>query len=206
LKVTNDEKLAKILSLTNNLIRRLDRIEHDDNVRADAEDAAHRARLARKSREALAVTEAAVADFRTRADAALAEYGGAYVSPPPVLGESEYDYRRRVLAMIQNRLPPSNPLYKLDIGQVRGDALGVLEKQIIEAAIAFADDPSSVPPGEHRKRERVDAHSGTHTTEFIGQHSYVHDFATPGRRVTRIVSPRDGRVLYGPDVPKLGLN
>jgi hypothetical protein len=80
-------------------------------------------------------------------------------------------------------------LYRLPIGDIRGDALDVFEKEIIDAATAYAFDPSSVPPGTLRKREVTDPHSGLRSTEFYGSHSFIKDFASPVIRKVKKGSP-----------------
>ena len=66
-------------------------------------------------------------------------------APMAVAGEDEADYCRRLVSMAQDRLPSSSPLYKINLGAVRNDALNVFADQILEEAKTFAYSADSVP-------------------------------------------------------------
>jgi hypothetical protein len=200
--LSREEKIQAILSGIDNIGRRMDRFDADDRrARADALGE-RKTQLAGLERELLAQTTQEVVDFRIKADEALAPY--SYTSPPPVLGERTNDYRRRVLVEIQNRLPTSDPLYKINVAAIRDDAtLNVFERQIIDAAIANRFNPEIVPRGTFAERDLTDhAAGGPRTTGFIGRDSFIKELSHPGRKVKRLIAAdsRTGQrtVLIGP--------
>lgn len=204
MSLTREEQAQKIMSVLDNIDRRLGRVERADaEARADAV-AEKQKRLARMERDLLAQVQANTTDFMARCDDVLAPYNVR--APMPVAGEDENGYKRRLLTLLQERLPSHHPLYKLNMGAIRGDALDVFAEQVIDAAIASAFDPSSVPHGHIVERIADDPYSGQKRKEYIGDTSFIADpayGARPGRKVLRLLDPKTGRILVGPPVDRM---
>ena len=112
----------------------------------------------RFSGEEVAATDAA----RARADSVLGLWGDR--ASQPLAQESSREYRRRVLAAVQDR----SPKFKGKTYSTLGDALGIVEEQIYADAAAAAEDPSSVPPGQMRVIRERDA-AGRLTSRWVGR-------------------------------------
>ena len=55
-------------------------------------------------------------------------------APEPTLDQSVNDYRRETLRTLKRTfLPPVHELYQVQYRQLKADALGVLEKQLLDA-------------------------------------------------------------------------
>jgi hypothetical protein len=67
------------------------------------------------------------------------------------------------------------------------------EAHVLDAVVREANDPRSVPRGEMRKVEKLDAHGRLEEVRWIGQDSFVLDPAVgyrPGRRVVSFLFDR----------------
>src|SRR6516165_2709828 len=85
-------------------------------------------------------------------------------APQPVLGTTVNNYRRETLRTIkQTFLPQNHPLYAVQMRQLKADALGVLEPQVLEAAVTEANNPVHVEPGQLKKIERFDQYGQVKT-------------------------------------------
>jgi hypothetical protein len=147
-------------------------------------------------------------DLRTKAgiwenfNAALAPFKAE--APQGELGESVVAYQRRVSNLARRVLPPSHELKKIEFTRVpSGPALDNLSDEMLKALSKVAWDPSTVervPDGEspvYRVIETVDKNTNMAQRHFVGSQSFVKDFAVgwrPGRRVERIVAPRNNEV------------
>jgi hypothetical protein len=161
--VDHEDKLSRVVSLLNNISRRLDRAEAADAAnRADA-IADAQARRRRSERDQLAQVALEGVEMQARADSVLQPYNVR--APSPVAGEDLGAYHRRILDVVRARLPSTHALYRLDLGRVRDDALEVFASQIFDAATALAYDPSSVPPGRIVERDR--SSNGVKITGFV---------------------------------------
>src|SRR5215471_10678747 len=70
-------------------------------------------------------------------------------APQPTLGQTVNDYRRETLRTIkQTFLPQNHPLYAVQMRALKADALGALEPQVLRAAVAEANNPCHVEPGQ----------------------------------------------------------
>jgi hypothetical protein len=117
-------------------------------------------------------------------------------APPPVLGHTVNSYRRSVLVKAKKAfIPKSHELRQFSLNDVKADALGPIEKQILDAAVVEARNPNNVPQGELRMRPDIDPHTGHKVNKFYGRQCFVvlpnhgtnFPFAggfRPGRRVT----------------------
>ena len=95
-------------------------------------------------------------------------------APAPVLGQSVADYRRSVLVKAKRAfIPRSHELRQFSLDNIRGDALNVLEPQILDAAVVEACNPANVPRGELRKREEFDEYGAVKTIKFYGQDHFA---------------------------------
>ena len=102
-------------------------------------------------------------------------------APAPTLGETVTDYRKKVLVQAKKAFIPRNhELRQFSLDDVRGDALTVLEPQILNAAVVEANNPLNVPPGELKKIERLDEYGKVRTIDFIGQEHFVKQMGRPG--------------------------
>src|SRR5262245_37328596 len=105
-------------------------------------------------------------------------------APQPTLGQTVNDYRRETLRTIkQTFLPQNHPLYAVQMRALKADALGALEPQVLQAAVAEADNPVHVPEGELRKVEELDDYGKLKTIRWVGRESFVRAMGRPGRRV-----------------------
>jgi hypothetical protein len=102
-------------------------------------------------------------------------------APEPILGQAPDDYRRETLRTMKMRfLPQNHPLFQVQMRQLRADALRALEPQVLDAVLAEAFNPATVPPGELRKLEVMDEYGKVKTIDFVGE-SFVRHFTSPGR-------------------------
>jgi len=112
-------------------------------------------------------------------------------APQPTLGQTCNDYRRETLRTIKRTfLPQNHPLYQVQMRELKADALGVLEPQVLQAAVVEANNPVHVPEGELRKVEELDEYGKLKTIKWIGQESFVKQMGRPGRRVTSFLFDR----------------
>jgi hypothetical protein len=112
-------------------------------------------------------------------------------APQPVLGETVNHYRRETLRSLKRTfLPQTHPLYEVQYRELKADALGVLEPQLLEACVVEANNPAHVPPGELRKIEEFDQYGQVKTIRFVGPESFVRQMMRPGRRVKSFLFDR----------------
>ena len=112
-------------------------------------------------------------------------------APQPVLGTTVNDYRRETLRNLKRTfLPQTHPLYEVQFRQLKADALGVLEPQLLQACVVEANNPVHVPAGELRKVEELDEYRKLKTIRWVGQESFVKAMGRPGRRVTSFLFDR----------------
>ena len=93
------------------------------------------------------------------------------------------NYRRIQLIKAKNLLPEGHELRKIQIRQLRSDALDVFQQQILKACKEAAYDKSSVPVDAPLRRVEHTDGNGMKVVDFIGQRSFIHDFNRQGRRV-----------------------
>jgi hypothetical protein len=109
-------------------------------------------------------------------------------APAPVLGESVDTYRRKTLGKMQCLLPDDHELKRIPIHKLAHDTLDAFDPQFCAATKAEAYNPKSVPwDAPLRRVPQVDS-NGLKTVVFIGQRSFIHDHARPGR-IGRIRNP-----------------
>ena len=78
-------------------------------------------------------------------------------APEPTLGQTVNDYRRETLRTLKRTfLPQVHDLYQVQFRELKADALGVLEPQLLDAVVVEANNPVHVPLGELRKVEELD--------------------------------------------------
>ena len=112
-------------------------------------------------------------------------------APQPVLGTTVNDYRRETLRNLKRTfLPQTHPLYEVQFRQLKADALGVLEPQLLQACVVEANNPVHVPAGELRKVEELDEYGKLKTIRWVGRESFVKEMGRPGRRVKSFLFDR----------------
>jgi hypothetical protein len=162
-----------------------------DMRRADALDAEEAREKARKDRTRCL-------DHQTRYDAVFAKHGSR--APQPVADDAPPSYRRRLFAVGQSMLPTGHPLADFDPQDIDGAAIIPLEGQLLQALDREATEPTGDNiPGEGeplREVTKIDSASGLKTTSFYGE-SFIKGLNRTGRKVRRLVDPRNGRVLLG---------
>ena len=68
-------------------------------------------------------------------------------APQPVLNQTVNEYRRETLRNLKRTfLPQTHPLYEVQFRQLKADALGILEPQLLSAVITEANNPIHVSP------------------------------------------------------------
>jgi hypothetical protein len=112
-------------------------------------------------------------------------------APEPVLNQTVNDYRRETLRNLKRTfLPQNHDLYQVQFRQLKADALGVLEPQLLNACVVETNNPQHVPVGELRKIEELDEYGKLKTIRWIGQESFVKAMGRPGRRVKSFLFDR----------------
>src|SRR6516225_4750796 len=101
-------------------------------------------------------------------------------APQPILGETVNHYRRETLRNLKRTfLPQTHPLYEVQYRELKADALGVLEPQLLNACVVEANNPAHVPPGELKKIEELDEFGKLKTIKWIGRESFVKAMGRP---------------------------
>ncbi|SED74331.1 hypothetical protein SAMN05444161_3895 [Rhizobiales bacterium GAS191] len=157
--------------------------EHSE-AEARAKEAAHL-----RSREHLMEVQAAARNYQVRADDALQPWG--LRARAPVLGEPLGEYRRDILDQVRRQLPDDHQLRAVRPRRLDADALDALEPQILSAVRVAATQPDTVPQGQLRAVHDIDQ-NGLKITKWIGQQSFIHELARPGR-FARIRTPDNFR-------------
>jgi hypothetical protein len=182
---TISQQYTKALEGLATLQAKLDRLEAQEAVaRRDSRARADAAR-ALTSREHLMQRQAVARNLQKVCDDSLQPWG--IRAPAPVAGEPLDDYRRRLLIEAQKRLPESDQWRRSRVRDLPDDVLPHAEQQIYDGCRAAALRPDSAAPGEIRRVEERDS-NGLLQVKWVGERSFIHDFATPGRRV-RIRNP-----------------
>ena len=120
--------------------------------------------------------------YQQRYDEALREIGER--APAPILGQDPNSYRREVLRKIKVNHLQNHELYKINVRGLPDEVLDNFEPMIINAAKSELRNNDNVPPGQLRKVERLDPHTGhVCETSWYGE-SFVKALTRPGRRVT----------------------
>jgi hypothetical protein len=153
------------------------REQHEAQLRAD--DARHLL-----SREHLLELDMAKREHQARCDAALEPWGQR--APPSVAGESVRAYQRRLLTLVQPRLPEGHRMRELDFTDPEAMPKGVLanfEPEVYRDVAAAGSRNDSAAPGELREVIRTDPRNGYKEHLFFGRESFVKQMGVPGRRV-----------------------
>jgi hypothetical protein len=132
------------------------------------------------TREEILQMQSAARVYQERADNALAPWD--IRAPAPVLGEDIAKYRRDLAVKMKRLLPEGHQLRELQYRRMPNDAFTVFEPQLYRTVRDIAYDPDSVPEGETRRVVSIDS-NGMKVVNYVGNHSFVHDFTRPGRRV-----------------------
>jgi hypothetical protein len=181
---TISQQYTKALEGLAALQAKLDRIEAQEA--AARGDARARADAAREltSREHLMQVQATAREYQSKCDSALQPWG--IRAPALVAGESLDSFRRRLLIEAQKRLPESDQWRRVPVRNLGADVLGNVEQQVYASCRAAALRPDSAGPDGMRRVEERDS-NGLVQVKWIGERSFVRDFATPGRRVASFV-------------------
>jgi hypothetical protein len=132
------------------------------------------------------------ADKEREVQQARAEYQELLVpfnrpAPTPFPDESQDQYRRRVLPIVQSVVPGFETL-KID-NYLREPNFAFIEKQVQDAARREARHPTMIPEGELREVKKVD-HSGREFSTFFGKPSSWMSQFTNGARKGRLIGIR----------------
>jgi hypothetical protein len=181
---TISQQYTKALESMAAMQAKLERLEA--NEAAARRDSRARADAARQltTREHLMQRQATARTFQARCDNSLQPWG--IRAPAMVAGEPLDDYRRRLLREAQKRLPESDQWRRSRVRDLPDDVLPHAEQQIYDGCRAAALRPDSAAPGEIRRVEERDS-NGLVQVKWIGERSFVRDFATPGRRVASFI-------------------
>jgi hypothetical protein len=98
------------------------------------------------------------------------------------LGEDIAKYRRDLAVKLKRLLPEAHQLRKVQYRRLDDAILSAFEPDLYRAVHDIAYDRDSVPEGETRRVVQIDS-NGMKVVNYIGNHSFVHDFTRPGRRV-----------------------
>jgi hypothetical protein len=126
-------------------------------------------------------------------DEELRDYGAR--PPEPIMGQSKRGYQRKALGTMQRiGIPQIDKLSVIDLNKLDGATIDALEPQILQACKNFAEDPSTVLPGEFRQVKVHNPYTGrVDAIKFIGPESFVKQFARPGRPVKSFWAPKDSQ-------------
>lgn len=95
-------------------------------------------------------------------------------APAPVLGQTVNDYRRDVLVKAKRAfIPRTHQLRQFSLDDIRDDALGTIESQILDAVVVEANNPQNVERGQLRELQKTDPRTGHKMNVFIGQESFA---------------------------------
>jgi hypothetical protein len=120
--------------------------------------------------------------FQEFYDATLRKVGAR--APQPVLGETVNHYRRETLRNLKRTfLPQNHPLYEVQYRDLKADALGIFEPQLLNACVIEANNPQHIPAGELRKIEEFDEYGKVKSIKWVGQEHFTRQMMRPGRRV-----------------------
>lgn len=132
--------------------------------------------------------KAALADAQARCDRVATCCGER--SPPPMMGETPDDYRRRLLRPF---LRYSKEFKGLDLNTVKGPAFDGIEARVYADAVTASANPE-VPPGRLLERHLTDPHSGRKMIEFYGEPiAWMQNYMMPSRKVTKFFTDQDQR-------------
>jgi hypothetical protein len=112
--------------------------------------------------------------------------------PAPLLDQKANEYRRETLHALQEALLQNHPLGRVEVRDLRNDALKEYEPLIVQACVAERVNPANVPPGEFKPIKVLDQYGRVQRTEFYGKESFVKQLGRAGRRVVNFFA--DGRV------------
>jgi hypothetical protein len=128
--------------------------------------------------------------FQAYYDEALRKVGAR--APQPILGETVNHYRRETLRNLKRTfLPQNHPLYEVQYRDLKADALGIFEPQLLSTCVVEANNPCHVEPGELKKIEEIDPYGQVKTIRWVGPESFVKAMGRPGRRVQSFRNPVD---------------
>jgi hypothetical protein len=105
--------------------------------------------------------------------------------PPARDDESAFDYRRRLFARVQRKLPNSSDLASIradELDQLSGKVMSNFERQLFAEAAREAAKPSveNLPPnGDLVRRVLTDEATGAKTVEFHGTESFIKQMGNP---------------------------
>jgi hypothetical protein len=108
--------------------------------------------------------------------------------PRPFPDESNDQFRRRALPLLQRKAPGFE---NVRIDDAKGTAFDLIERQIFDAAKREAQHPTQIPEGELREVVRKD-HAGRPYFEFFGRPSaWLNQFTGKRSQVVGIKSESD---------------
>ena len=127
--------------------------------------------------------ETELQNTRAKFDDALQPFNRS--APRPFPEETNDQYRRRVLPILQSDAPD---MKAVKVHNAHGTAFDMIERQTFEAAAREAKNPTLIPDGELREVHRVDQ-VGRKSIEFFGRPStWMNDFSVGTKK--RVVGIR----------------
>ena len=191
-----DRRLDGVAARADVMIERQLRAQEEAQARADATAEEARRQRARSYAESCR-------QYAARYDDSYAAFNVQV--PQPVDGENPEKYRNRLFNRLVRKLPEGHKWQGVRADDLAlGAPMDTVEEMVLEAAKAEGLQPSfdNLPStGEMIERRRADD-AGSKITEFFGRESYIKSMGRPGRRVLRLVNPKDGRVLLGAPFPR----
>jgi hypothetical protein len=122
-------------------------------------------------------------------------------TPAAVADDTGPSYRRRLFGVAQTLLPDGDAMTKFDPRDLDGTVIVPMEAQLFEALDREAESPSGsnlpLSPDHPKAMREVTDSMGGRKTEFHARESFIKDMGRQGRRVLRLLDPRNGKVLLG---------
>ncbi|WP_296707291.1 hypothetical protein [Rhodoblastus sp.] len=175
--------LDRVMSKLNSIDKAMDKIEAED---ATARENLRRRQIAERE-ESQKRADSACRQAQSRCDEVLSLFNRA--APRALPGEDEFSYRSRIASELQQRLPNSSELKRVDFAALpKNAAFTNLEAQLFDEVSRFAVSNDAVPDGEMVMRRVVDPVSGHKENQFFSRQSFVRDFTLPAKHV-RMLTP-----------------
>ena len=196
-----DASMQRLDHVIDQRLRREEQALAADNAERRRADAA----MAEEAREQVRRDADRSVRHQTRYDSVFEKHGRR--APQPAADASPPDYRRELFAIAQSMLPSDHWLAKVDPSEIDGTAIGPMEKLLLAACAAEAETPSfdNLPDSvdsPRAKLERTDSATGERSIVWRAKRSFISDLSRPAQTVMRIVDPKKGIVLQGPDFPR----
>jgi hypothetical protein len=105
-------------------------------------------------------------------------------APPPRIDESRHEYRCRLARIAARYLPPDHELKNARLDECEPSVARIFFPKIMAEVKSAVDSSDTVPNGQLRQIDRLDA-TGRKITTFVGRESFVKAMQAPSKRVTQ---------------------